>query len=122
MEIDFGKLQQAAADLAHKAADGVQYVAHKGRQAYDRLSLENELGKAQRQLGAYYYNQVRLGADHTSAMSECIARIDGILEKLAALEEDAKPADCAAAEPSCPACGAKVDEGAVFCSKCGEKL
>lgn len=121
MELDLSRLQEVAADLANKAVQGVNYVAQKGKATYDRLTLENELNKAQRQLGAYYYNQVRMGANQSSAMAECIARIDDILDELNEMESGA-----AAAESSkgvvCPVCGEKPAPDAMFCSRCGAKL
>lgn len=123
MEFDFSKLQEAASDLASKAVKGVNYVAQKGKEKYNRFTLENDLSKAQRQLGAYYYNQVKMGAEHESAMTECIAKIDSILDQLNSLDEDAQPADeTVSEEKTCPVCGATVEKDAVFCSKCGTKL
>ncbi len=124
MEFDFGKLQEAASSLAQKAVKGVNYVAQKGKETYSRFTLENELSRAQRQLGAYYYNQVKMGADHESAVAECIARIDGILDELNALEDDGEEV-VPVSEPEesvCPTCGAPLAENAMFCSQCGAKL
>ncbi len=123
MEFDFTRLQEAAADLAQKAVQGVNYVARKGKQTYDRLALESELTKTQRQLGAYYYNKVKMGADHDAAMAECIARIDGVLDALNSLDSDVEmtaPVDDD--EPVCPVCGAELADDAMFCSQCGTKL
>ncbi|MBQ8612129.1 MAG: zinc ribbon domain-containing protein [Oscillospiraceae bacterium] len=120
MEFDLSKLQEAAADLAQKAVQGVNYVAQKGKETYDRLSLENELNKAQRQLGSYYYNQVRMGADHGSAMAECIANIDSIMDALSEL--DGAAAAVQEKGDACPVCGAEPTPDAMFCPKCGTKL
>ena len=126
MEFDLTKLQEAAYELAQKAANGAKDVAQKGKEAYRRVTLENKLSKVQRQLGAYYYNQVRLGAEHESAIAECIADIDSILEELNALE--AEPQAVPAEQPEeegaseCPTCGNTLPEGAVFCPQCGTKL
>ena len=126
MAFDFSKLQETAAELAQKAVQGVNYVAQKGRETYDRLSLENELNKAQRRLGAYYYNQVRMGADHEVVMAECVSRSDDLLEQLNAL--DGEPVEPVGEEqtgekgPYCAECGAVHDSDAVFCAQCGAKL
>ncbi len=122
MEFDFSKLQETAATLVQKATDGVNYVAQKGKETYTRLALESDLGKVQRQLGAYYYNQVKMGADHASAMSECIAKIDGILDALNALEGDVEMPAAETEADTCPVCGAELADDAIFCSKCGAKL
>ena len=122
MEFDFSKLQDAAAELAQKAVQGVSYAAQKGRETYDRLALENELHKAQRQLGTYYYNQARMGADHSAAMEKCLARIDSLLDKLSEMEGTAKTAKNEEKGPCCTVCGAEHDAGAMFCVKCGTKL
>lgn len=130
MDFDFGKLQEAAVDLAQKAAQGVRAVGQKGKNAYTRLTLENALTKAQRQLGAYYYNQVKLGAEHETAITECIAEIDRILDELNALEtadDETKEEESAAASTetdteTCPTCGHELPAGAVFCPQCGNKL
>ncbi len=124
MAFDFSKLQETAAELAQKAVQGVNYVAQKGKETYDRLSLENELNKTQRQLGAYYYNQVRMGADHESAMAESIARIDYLLEQLNALDGEAVDAEPVVEEKGafCTVCGAEHGSDAMFCAKCGAKL
>ncbi len=123
MEFDFTRLQETAADLAQKAVQGVNFVAQKGKETYNRLALESDLTKTQRQLGAYYYNKVKMGADHDSAMAECIAKIDGILDALNALEGDVDVAVTAAPEDdTCPVCGAELADNAMFCSQCGTKL
>ncbi len=123
MEFDLNKLQEAAADLAQKAVQGVNYVAQKGRTVYDRLTLESELGKAQRQLGTYYYNQVRMGADQSSAMAECIAKIDSVLDALNELDGAAEvAAEVQEKGGVCAVCGEERTPGAMFCFKCGTKL
>ena len=120
MEFDFSKLQEAAAELAQKAAQGVSYVAQKGRETYDRLALENELHKAQRRLGVYYYDQARMGADHRVAMEECLTEIDGLLDRLEEME-DTSAAKTEEKGPCCTGCGAACEPGAMFCAQCGTK-
>ena len=123
MEFDLSKLQEAAADFAQKAVQGVNFVAQKGKATFDRLSLETELSKAQRQLGAYYYNQVRMGSEQGSAMAECIAKIDSILESLNELDgADAANVEVQEKGGVCTVCGAEHAPGAMFCSQCGTKL
>ena len=125
MDFDFTKLQEAASSLAQKAVQGVNFVARKGKATYDRFTLENELSKAQRQLGAYYYNQVKMGVDHESAVAECIAKIDSILDRLNEMEDDgdaaAETPETECCEGVCPECGAPMAENALFCSQCGAK-
>ena len=121
MDFDFSKLQDAAAELAHKAVQGVSYVAQKSRETYDRLALENDLHKAQRRLGAYYYNQARMGADHRAEMDACLTEIDGLLDRLEAMEGAAAAAKPEEKGPYCTVCGAEYDSGAMFCSRCGTK-
>ena len=123
MEFNFSRLQETAAELAQKAVQGVNYVARKGRETYDRLSLENELHKTQRQLGACYYNQARMGADHGAMIEECMAKIDDLLDRLGELDDTAgKAAENEEKGPCCTVCGAEHDSGALFCVRCGAKL
>ena len=123
MEFDFSKLQETAAELAQKAVQGVNYVAQKGRETYDRLALENELHKTQRQLGAYYYNQARMGANHGTEIETCLTRIDDLLDRLGELDgAAAQTAETEQKGPYCAVCGAEHDSDALFCVKCGTKL
>ena len=118
MEFDFSKLQGAAAELAHKAVQGVSYVAQKGRETYDHLALENDLHKAQRRLGVYCYSQSRTGADHRTAMETCMTEIDSLLARLQEMEGAAETEQKG---PCCTVCGAEYDSGAMFCVRCGTK-
>ena len=118
MELDLNKLKNMAGTFAQKAADGVEGLAKKGKETYHKLSAENELGKAYRQLGMLYYQKATDGAVDESAMQQCIAQIDALRTELEAHNGMDDPQSHAR---FCTSCGSEVAEDAMFCPRCGKK-
>ena len=119
MELDLDKLKNMAGAFAHKAADGVESIAQKGKETYHKLSTENELNKAYRQLGVLYYEKMTGGAVGEAAMQQGIEQIAALR---AELEDRTEPDAPQAHARFCTSCGSEVTEDAMFCPRCGEKL
>lgn len=110
---------RAARTAAEKAVDLTGALVERGREKLDRISLENELAKAQRQLGALVYSLKKAGEENP-------ALVDRYIQDIAELEKKLNEKEAAEAErycvSICPACGAQVGEDAGFCAHCGVKL
>jgi len=113
------QFMDAAREVAGKAAEAATNLAAKGKDKLDRMSLENELAKAQRQLGALVYSLKKSGEDNDELVGHYIAVIEGIEKKLN--EHEAEQADRCCVS-ICPKCGAEVAEDAKFCPHCGAAL
>ncbi|MDD3429038.1 MAG: zinc ribbon domain-containing protein [Oscillospiraceae bacterium] len=119
MKEAINKLLSATKQVADEACHGANILANKGKKKIDQLSLENELGKAQRQLGALVYSLAKSGEQNEALVQQYIDIVAAIEEELNALTEKA-PADVKVTNV-CPSCGKEVAEGAMFCSGCGAR-
>ena len=106
-------------DAANKAADVASNLATKGKEKIDRMSLENELAKAQRQLGALVYSLKKSGEENPELVDHYIDVIAGVEAKLNENEATQAETYCVSV---CPDCGTEVADDAGFCSHCGAKL
>ncbi|WP_243165999.1 zinc ribbon domain-containing protein [Anaerofilum hominis] len=113
------QFMDAAREVANKAVDTAENLAARGRDKLDRMSLENELAKAQRQLGALVYSLRKSGEENPGLVDHYIEIIAGVEEKLNEHEAAQAERYCVSI---CPECGAEVAEDAGFCSHCGAKL
>ena len=113
----FENILENSAKVADKVAKVTGEYIDKGKDKLNELSLENELSKAQKQLGALVYALHKTGTsdDELVAMYiEDIAKIESQLEALRA--ENAEDAQYA---KYCTNCGATVDTEDVYCKNCG---
>ena len=109
----------AMRDAANKAADVASNLAMKGKEKIDRMSLENELAKAQRQLGALVYSLKKSGEENPELVDHYIDVIAGVEAKLNENEATQAEKYCVSV---CPQCGTEVADDAGFCPHCGAKL
>lgn len=114
------KLQYAVKQVssaADKAAKGAGRLAKKGKEALDCKTLQKELERAQRLLGAAAYEALRAGlpVEEEPAAKKYVREIERLSAELAQL----RPTEDTVI---CKKCGARVREDAMFCSGCGAKL
>ena len=76
--MDWKQLRNTASEVAGKMVDATGELVEKGKKQVDILSLENQLAKAQRQLGALVYTMNRSGAENPALMQRYMEEIDSI--------------------------------------------
>lgn len=84
------KFADQAAKVAGEAFEQSKVVAgeamDKGKRKVEELSLENELSKAQKQLGALVYVMHKTGEENPELLEQYFAEIEAIEEKIANLK------------------------------------
>lgn len=138
MNIDFDKILAAGTQIADSAKKTATELAQKGKKQVDLVNAQTRLTKAQRQLGALVYSLVKNGEQNDLLVKkyvDAISRIEAEIEELKR-QQDANAAksnittvtytytaeDMQHTENTCPNCGAKVEEDALFCNNCGAQL
>ena len=103
-------------EAARKAKEVTENVQLRAQLATEKSHLK-ELYAA---LGKWYYekSQGKLAEKEIHPEEELIHGIQSLLVRIAKMEEKLASAE---EKQICPACGAKIDKDAVFCSRCGEK-
>lgn len=110
---------QKGAKVAGSTAKLAGDLVEKGKVKVSQLSIENELAKAQRQLGAFVYTCKKNGVEDEQQLAEYCAKITDIEEQLNFYKTEGMSDEVVAI---CPECGAEVRENALFCVRCGTKL
>lgn len=102
-------------------------AARKAREVTENVQLRAQLGTEKSHLkelyaalGKWYYekSQGREWEQEIHPEEELIHGIQVLLVRIAKLEEKLASAE---EKRICPACGAKIEKDAVFCSRCGTK-
>lgn len=89
------------------------------KQKFDVTSLKSKLDKDYTELGKLYFKQIE---ENTELTADVAAIVDEINKKIEAINQLNVDIASAKAKRFCPSCKAAVDDNAVFCSNCGEKL
>ena len=140
MNIDFDKILAAGTQIADSAKKTATELAQKGKKQVDLVNAQTRLTKAQRQLGALVYSLVKNGEQNDLLVKkyvDAISRIEAEIEELKR-QQDTNTAksnttattvtytytaeDMEQTKNTCPNCGAKVEEDALFCNNCGAQL
>ena len=119
----FDELLESSAKVADKVAKVTGEYIDKGKDKINELSLENELGKAQKQLGALVYALHKSGEENDELVKqyiEDIAKIEAQLEE-ARKEEPAQPVTPEVVN-FCSNCGSEAGAEDAFCKNCGKSL
>lgn len=121
----FDNLLESSAKVADKVAKVTGEYIDKGKDKINELSLENELGKAQKQLGALVYALHKSGETNDELVSqyiEDIAKIEAQLEE--ARNETAEEAEAVTPEvvKFCANCGVELGADDAFCRGCGNAV
>lgn len=119
----FEDLMESSAKVADKVAKVTGEYIDKGKEKINELSLENELGKAQKQLGALVYALHKSGEENDELVKqyiEDIAKIEAQLEE--AREEEAEETVTPEVVKFCSKCGREAGADDAFCKNCGNNL
>lgn len=132
------KILEDFIETSAKVADQVAKVAgeyiDKGKDKISVLSLENDLSKAQRQLGALVYVLRKTGEENEELLSQYVddvAKIEMQIASFKAEEEKGQETknssneDCRCGgevSSACPNCAAQIGCCDTFCRGCGTKL
>ena len=122
----FDDLLESSAKMADKVAKVTGEYIDKGKDKINELSLENELSKAQKQLGALVYALHKSGETNEELVNQYIEDIAKIEKQL---EEARKEEPETASEPItpevvkfCSNCGAEIGCEDAFCRSCGNSV
>ncbi|MBQ7816677.1 MAG: zinc ribbon domain-containing protein [Oscillospiraceae bacterium] len=121
----FDDLLESSAKMADKVAKVTGEYIDKGKDKINELSLENELGKAHKQLGALVYALHKAGETNEELVNQYIEDIAKIEKQL----EEARKEDVETAEPVtsevvkfCSNCGTELSCDDAFCRNCGNSV
>ena len=123
----FDNLLENSAKMADKVVKVTGEYIDKGKEKINELSLENELSKAQKQLGALVYALHKTGESNDELVNQYIEEIAKIEKQL----EEVRNESCEEAEAVidiepeeikevkyCRNCGTDVDSDNAFCNNC----
>ena len=119
----FEELMESSAKVADKVAKVTGEYIDKGKEKINEFSLENELGKAQKQFGALVYALHKSGESNDELVKqyiEDIAKIEAQLEE--ARKEEAEETVTPEVVKFCSKCGREAGEDDAFCKNCGNNL
>jgi uncharacterized paraquat-inducible protein A len=73
------------------------------------------------------YSLHKNGEKNEELVARYIAAVEAVEKEIEAVEQDiqaeeTEPQDGDVKVVCCPGCGAEVEQGAMFCSRCGQKL
>ena len=120
----FDELLESSAKVADKVAKVTGEYIDKGKDKISELSLENEFGKAQKQLGALVYALYKSGESNEELVKQYIdeiAKIEKQLEEVREEESEDIVVEIVEAEvvKYCRNCGKNVEADDAFCKNCG---
>lgn len=103
-----------AFDVAQKKTTEIVSV---GKQKYDIAAMESKLGKMYTKLGKIVYPT--LTGDEQGEVAQIVNEIK---EQLSKIEEAKEELSKLKNKRICPKCNSIIEETAVYCSVCGEKI
>ena len=123
----FDNLLENSAKMADKVVKVTGEYIDKGKEKINELSLENELSKAQKQLGALVYALHKTGESNDELVNQYIEEIAKIEKQLEEVRnENGEENVVIDIEPEeikevkyCRNCGKDVDSDDAFCKNCG---
>ncbi len=117
--IDTNKFIDESKKILNTITDTIGSYASAGKQRIDVFTLEGELGKAQKQLGALVYSLHKTNQEDAELVEQYIETIDDIYDRI----ERAKTLSLPTTHQTrhCSDCGNKVGVNDVFCPKCGQR-
>ena len=113
----FEKLEEALTEAGRDVSQKAKDVTEIAKLKLDIKSKEDYVQKQYVALGLNYYNNHK--DDENSEEAEMFYLIGEALEEIARMKEEVLRIQGAT---ECPSCGTKVQLGAAFCSRCGNKM
>lgn len=150
--MDFNKLKEKGLEYVEKGRLAAADLTEKGRIQTRILADQAKLIRAQRQLGVLVYSLAKGNEENQPLVDKYIDMIGTIEQEICQLkakltpaevqeveravadveidpadvmdqsEDAAEPMETAEADHCCPQCGAPVEQGSLFCNKCGAQL
>jgi len=117
----FDNLLESSAKMADKVAKVTGEYIDKGKDKINELSLENEIGKAYKQLGALVYALHKSGETNDELVNQYIEDIAKIEAQLEEMRKEAEPSGTVTPEvvKFCHNCGTEIGSDDAFCRNCG---
>ncbi len=115
----FEKLKRTGTKIAETTAKTAGDLMEKGKTQVNKIAIENELAKAQRQLGIYVYECSKGAPSDAEVMESLLSAITDLEDKLDFYKTEGIND---VVEAICPECGCEVKEDATFCIRCGAKI
>jgi ribosomal protein L40E len=129
--MDFNTIKAKGLEYVEKGKNVAIDLTEKGKTQAKILDRQAKMMKAERQLGALVYSLAKGNEENQPLVDKYIDAIGAIEQEIEQLKASLTPAEAAEveqveadqnAEQTCPQCGAKVEEDALFCNKCGAQL
>ncbi len=117
--IDKNTIIEESKKLLNTVTETVSGYATAGKQKLDIMSLESELSKAQKQLGALVYSLYKTGQEDGELTQQYMDAIDDIYEKIEHAKTLSQPVTQHTRHCSC--CGNRLADNDIFCAKCGQR-
>ncbi len=117
--IDTTKFVDESKRVLTSITDTLAAYANAGKQKIDVFTLEGELSKAQKQLGALVYSLYKTNQEDSELTKQYLDTIDEIYDKIERAKTLSQPITHQTRH--CSGCGGKVGINDVFCAKCGQR-
>ena len=111
---------EKARDIFETAYRKTENVVNNQRQKFDIHSLESKLNKNYEVLGKAYFGLLKKGEEVDTASLQPI--IDEINQITFAIDSAKAELMRNQNKSKCKNCGQFIDDNAIFCNKCGEKV
>lgn len=113
---EFVYMAKNAADVATKKTGEVVEI---GKLRYQMKQIQWEIEKSYAKLGAVVYESKKNDEDFSEMIGLAMSEIDDLLEKMDELGDKLRSFKRVV---KCPSCARENENGAMFCSRCGEPL
>ncbi len=118
----FNELKDVSAKFADTASKKANEAFDLGKKKVNEISLENDLSKAQKQLGVLVYTLYKTGEENPELVDEYIQRIVAIETELNNAKETVNNEVFEVkANPVCTSCNSPLADGDKFCKACGTR-